>query len=106
MTEDPLEIINDEARAVAISHGAVWCDDADALLKRRIMKRLGGVQLYVPRQSLTERIDRNQAIRSRFDGRNIRELALEFQTSERTIRRIVDKTAHAKDTCRKLSDAA
>lgn len=89
MAEDALSIIEDEARAVAVCYGAQWCDEAAATLIRRLVTRLGGVQVYVPRQSLAERKARDESVRARFNGCNVRELARDFGTSERTIRRIL-----------------
>lgn len=87
--EDPLAIINEEAKAVAMHYGATWCDEAAALLARRIASRLGGSQLYVPMQTAADRKARDAQLRGRFDGTNVRALAREFRTSERTVRRVL-----------------
>lgn len=87
--EDSLSIINEEAKAVAMRYGAAWCDEAAALLARRLADRLGGTQLYIPMQSVADRKARDVELRKRFDGKNIRALAREFHTSERTVRRIL-----------------
>lgn len=89
--EDPLSIIEDEARAVAVCYGAQWCDEAAATLVRRIVDRLGGSQVYVPRQSMVHKQNRDAEIRAQFNGLNIRDLAKKYRTSERTIRRIIVK---------------
>lgn len=90
MADDPLSIIEDEARAVAVCYGAQWCDEAAATLVRRIVMRLGGTQVYVPRQTVADRAWRDSQIRERFNGCNIRELARDYGIAERTIRRIVN----------------
>lgn len=87
--EDPLAVIADEAKTVAVCYGALWCDEAAATLVRRIVMRLGGLQVYVPRQTLSQRSKRDESVRARFNGRNVRQLALEFGMSERTVRRIL-----------------
>jgi Mor family transcriptional regulator len=56
---------------------------------RRLAERLGGAQLYVPRLSISARRTRDEQIRAQFDGRNARQLAREFHTSERTVRRVL-----------------
>lgn len=90
ISDDPLVVIEGEARAVATSYGASWCEEAGAALIRRIVRRLGGVQVYVPRQSGDARRLRDKMIRSKFNGRNVRALAIEFEMSERTVRRILE----------------
>ncbi|WP_354318750.1 Mor transcription activator family protein [Pseudacidovorax sp. 1753] len=87
--EDPLSIIENEARAVAILYGAEWCGRASETLMRRLVERLGGVQVYIPRITRVERATRDTEIRSRFNGKNLRQLARDYSTSERTIRRVV-----------------
>ncbi|WP_370646129.1 Mor transcription activator family protein [Pseudacidovorax sp. NFM-22] len=87
--ECPLSIIADEARNVAICCGAQWSPGATADLMRRLAACLGGMEIYIPRESAAERLTRHEKIRNRFNGRNVRELAKEFGISERTIRRIL-----------------
>lgn len=88
--EDPIVIIENEARVVAVHYGAIWGDEARLALMRRIAARLGGTQIYFPRQRGEDRRLRDEEIRARFNGRNIRALAVAFKLSERTVRRIVE----------------
>lgn len=90
--EDPLAIIVDEARNVALSFGVIWSVEAEAALRKRIASRLGGAQYYLPRHSQTDRYERDQKIREEFNGCNIRELARRYEMSERTVRRILHST--------------
>lgn len=87
--EDPLSILKEEARDVAIKYGAQWCEEATTVFANRIILRLGGVQIYVPRQSHQDKKVRDNEVRGRFNGRNLRDLAREFGVTERTIRRIL-----------------
>ncbi|WP_295545397.1 Mor transcription activator family protein [uncultured Pseudacidovorax sp.] len=95
LREDALSVIQEEAQAVAVTYGAAWCEQATEALLLGIVSRLGGCQVYVPRQSFAQRTVRDAKILARFDGTNIQALAREFQTSERTIRRVL--IAHRSD---------
>lgn len=83
---DPVSVIEQEARAVALSFGVSTPDDAAAALVERVLMRLGGGQFYLPKKLA---LTRNQAIRARFRGDNVAELAREFGLTPRSVRRIV-----------------
>ena len=91
-TDDPLEILQEEARAVAQCFGVATCDEAAAALVDRIILRLGGGYIYVPRRGTRERLRVQAEIRRRFDGLNGAALAKEFGLTPRHIRRLVRKT--------------
>jgi len=86
---DPLTIIEEEARAVAQCYGAAWCDEAAAKLIDRLVLRLGGAAVYVPRRGAAERRRVHAAIRERGNGRNIEDLAREFNMTPRNVRKII-----------------
>lgn len=96
MEENALQIIEEEARTVAELHGATWSEAARGALCSRLIARLGGIQFYMPKVSSVERSERNELIIRSFDGRNIKTLARQFDLSERTIRRVVEKDGKAK----------
>lgn len=48
--DDPIAVIEDEARAVARSFGISASEDVAAMFVERIMLRLGGEAIYVPRR--------------------------------------------------------
>lgn len=86
--DDPLAVIEDEARAVARSFGISACEDVAAMFVERIMLRLGGENIYVPRRRLKDRQRVIAEIRGRFTGRNAAVLAREFGVSVRWVRQI------------------
>ncbi len=57
----------------------------DATLK--LARELGGERIYLPKLTT---VTRDEEIRQRYDGYNIRELAREYGLSERWIRKIVN----------------
>ena len=56
---------------------------------KQLMARYGGTSIYIPKTDRRERMDRNEQIRSAFNGYNFRELAQKFGLTEVTIRSIV-----------------
>lgn len=86
--DDPIAVIEDEARAVAKSFGIPACEDMAAMFVERIMLRLGGENIYVPRRRLKERQRVIAEIKERFTGRNASALAREFGVSVRWIRKV------------------
>lgn len=86
---DPVAVIEQEARAVALSFGVSTPDDAAAALVERVLMRLGGGQLYLPKKRAESPRARHQEIRARFRGDNVTELAREFGLTARSVRRIV-----------------
>jgi len=94
-SEEAISLICEAVHVVARKHGAVWCKEADAALRQQLCVDMGGAQFYVPRQSFVARKERNEQIVARFNGHNIRDLAREFRTSERTVRRILTSRSTA-----------
>lgn len=86
---DPVSVIEQEARAVALSFGVSTPDDAAAALVERVLMRLGGGHLYLPKKRTESPRARHQEIRARFKGDNVAELAREFGLTARSVRRIV-----------------
>lgn len=85
---NPIEVIEQEARVVAQCFGVAAADDAAAMLADRLMRRLGGAQLYIPLKRPGE-IERVRAeIRGRFNGRNAAQLASEYGVTARWVRKI------------------
>ena len=48
------------------------------------------VRLYIPKRSSASRRDRDAAIRAKYNGRNVRQLATEFKLSPKQIHRIAN----------------
>lgn len=87
---DPVAVIEQEARAVALSFGMAAPDDVASALVERLMLRLGGDRLYLPKKRAESPRARHQEIRARFRGDNVAELAREFGITARSVRRIVN----------------
>lgn len=87
--DDPLAVIEEEVRALARGLGAASPDDVASLLVDRILLRLGGAHIYVPKRRARERQRVLEAIRSRFNGSNLFELAREFGLTPRHVRRLL-----------------
>ncbi|GAB4567298.1 MAG: hypothetical protein Tsb0017_27780 [Geothermobacteraceae bacterium] len=58
-------------------------------IARALCEEIGGQRISMPSLSTLERLERNRQIRQAFNGRNYRELALQYGLDERQIRRIV-----------------
>lgn len=56
---------------------------------RVLIKTYGGFCIYIPKSDAFEKNDRNEKIRSEFNGYNFRQLAIKYELTEVTIRRIV-----------------
>lgn len=87
--DDPLHILEEEARAVAMSFGVSACDAAAAALVDRVIRRLAGTNFYVHSASTRARQRVQTEMRRKFNGTNLRELASEYGMSVRHARRIV-----------------
>lgn len=96
-TDDPdvsdhaLDIIKEEARAVAQCFGVQAPDDVATMIVDRIIERLAGGNIYIPKKSLRDRSRIRREIRTRHTGNNTRELAREYGMSERWVRKIVNE---------------
>jgi len=87
--EDPLEIIEEEARAMALCFGTADSEAMASALVNRIVTRMSGARFYVPTISARQRQQDHTAIRRKFTGANVQELAKEYGMSPRHVRRIV-----------------
>lgn len=90
--EDPLDVIHEEARAVAKCFGVTTCDEMAEALVDRIMLRIGGGSyVYLGQRRSRDRDHRDAEIRAEFSGTNIKALARKWHISPRQIRRIVNR---------------
>ena len=87
--DEPLAIIEEEARAVARCFGVAIPEAAAASLIDRIVLRLGGAHVYLPKRTSRDRNRIRSEIFSRFNGRNLFELAREYELTPRHLRRIL-----------------
>lgn len=87
--DEPLAIIEEEARAVAQCFGVAMPEVAAASLIDRILLRLGGANVYLPKRTSRDRDRIRSEIISRFDGRNLFQLAREYDMTPRHLRRIL-----------------
>ena len=87
--EHPLDILEDEARAMALCFGMTDGQAAASALVDRIIKRMAGSNFYVPTVKAHQRRKDHLAIRQKFMGTNVQQLAKEYGISERQVRRIV-----------------
>jgi len=86
---DALAIIEEEACAVARSFGVAAAEEAAASLMERLIFRLGGAHLYLPKRTAKERARIPREIVQRFNGSNLYELAREYDLTPRYVRRIL-----------------
>jgi Mor family transcriptional regulator len=91
ISDHALDIIEEEARAVAQCFGVPVPEDAASMIVDRIIARLAGSNIYIPKKSRRDRSRTRRLIRLRSTGNNIRELAREFNMSERWVRKIVNE---------------
>lgn len=87
--DEPLAIIEEEARVVARCFGVAAPDAAAASLIERILLRLGGAHIYLPKRTSRDRVRIRNEILTKFNGRNLFELAREYGMSARHLRRIL-----------------
>jgi len=88
-SDEPLAIIEEEARAVAQCFGVAAPEAAAASLIERILLRLGGAHVYLPKRTSRDRDRIRAEILTRFNGRNLFELAREYEMTPRHLRRIL-----------------
>lgn len=89
--EDPLDILEEEARAMALCFGTVDSEAMASALVKRVITRMAGTNFYVPSISARQRQQDHAAIRRKFTGANVQELAKEYGMSARHVRRIVSE---------------
>ncbi|WP_145760846.1 Mor transcription activator family protein [Variovorax atrisoli] len=87
--DEPLAIIEEEACAVARCFGIPMPEAAAASLVDRIVLRLGGAHVYLPKKTPRERDRIRTEIFARFNGRNLHELARDYEITPRHLRRIL-----------------
>lgn len=90
-SDEALDIIEEEARAVAQCFGVLRADAAASALIERLLLRLNGAHIYMPKQSARDRRVKHVEIARRFNGSNLFELAREFGMTPRHLRRILVK---------------
>lgn len=90
-SDEALDIIEEEARAMAQCYGVAAPAEAAASLIERLLLRLNGAHIYMPKRSSRERVSAHQEISRRFNGSNLFELAREFGMTPRHLRRILAK---------------
>ena len=78
-----IEILERESRAVGLAFGVKVPDDMAAALVDRILHRLGGERVYLPKRRPVPA----DVVAARFNGRNFDELARELGCVPRTVRR-------------------
>ncbi|RRH82296.1 hypothetical protein EH244_26980 [Variovorax beijingensis] len=89
LNDGPLAVIEEEARAMAQCFGIGNPAEAAASLIDRILMRLGGAHIYVPKKSTQKREQIHYEIQSRFNGGNLFELARQYGLTPRHVRRII-----------------
>ena len=91
---DLAAVLHQEVCATAASFGLPAGADLAASIIDRVMLRLGGCDVYVPKRGgRHSRAIVHQRIRTLYTGNNLAQLARETGMSERQIRRIVQTTA-------------
>lgn len=90
ISDDPIDIIEQEAAAVAHYFGVQAADDFAKSLVHRLTFLLDGERVhFTPRRRAFSRARRDE-IRAAFTGRNFSELARRFGVSVRYVRKIVN----------------
>lgn len=87
---DPIAVLREELAAAAVCHGVERVEDLTEALVSRVVRRLGGVQVYVPNLRSMERERVANEIRASFNGRNTRELARTYGVSLRQVQRVLE----------------
>lgn len=91
--DEPLSIIEEEARAMAQCFGVAAPAEAAASLIDRILMRLGGAHIYVPKRRAQSRQRDKKELIARFNGNNLFELAKEYGMTPRHLRRLLAEKA-------------
>jgi len=86
-TDDALEVIEEEAEAVALALDAP--PRLARMLAERVALRLGGRLVYIAKRSREAMEKRNATICREFNGRNYDELAEKHELTQRQVRKIV-----------------
>ena len=105
MLIQPKDVLKDEVKNVQelkvvyddlSSEQQAICDCIGEEAYGKLVRRFGGLSLYIAKIDTIERSARDEKIRSDFNGYNFRYLALKYNLSERTIRMIVSDILQAK----------
>lgn len=86
---DPIAVLREELAAAAVCHGVERVEDLTDALVTRVVRRLGGANLYVPVRRIVEREKLGREVLAHFNGRNTRELARRFGISVRQVQRLL-----------------
>lgn len=92
---DPIAVLREELAAAALCHGVERVEDLTEELVRRYVQRLGGGQVYVPSIGSLDRERIAQEVRTKFNGRNTRALAREYEVSVRWVQKLLEAAAGA-----------
>lgn len=92
---DPIAIIREEARAVALCFGVAVPDDAAASMVERVQARLAGVNVYIPARSSRDRQRVRELILAQWTGDNVKALAREHGLTPRGVRKIIARGPEA-----------
>lgn len=88
-SHDLIALIEAEAHAVALSFGAAAPGAVAAALVDRLLLRIGGQPLYLPKRDPRKRELLHAKIRAAYTGNNVADLAQRHQLTARRVRQIV-----------------
>lgn len=77
---------------MALCFGMTDGQAAASALVERIIQRMAGSNFYVPSIKAHQRRKDHLAMREKFNGTNVQQLAKEYEISERQVRRIISDT--------------
>lgn len=83
---------------MARAFGVPVPEEAAASLIERILLRLGGAHIYVPRRTARARQKVHAEIAEKFNGSNLFELAREYEITPRHLRRIIARLRALRST--------
>lgn len=87
VVDDPLSVIEQEARAAAIAFGVPVPDDLAKSIAHRVQHRLAGDRPYFASAAALKRAETSDWLVKNFRGNNYAELAKAVGLSERQVRR-------------------
>lgn len=86
--DNPMSLIEDEARAVAQCFGVSDTAAAARALIERISFRLGGEHIYIPKQTSQRRFEIRSEVLREWNGKNGRQIAKRLGISLRYVQKI------------------
>lgn len=89
--DDALCILREEFRATLLAFGMSCPPEVEQAFIDRAVHRVGGGQVYVPRQSAQARREKHQYVREQWNGRNTHELSRATGLSLRRIQQLVNQ---------------